>query len=95
MARAPWRPAGGHQSWRAAANGFTTSTWVYLQPHAGGRGEAAGESLRAFAKSLELAVSTLELDINITKDHQPLVWHDEVIKSQQCAPHPSAEPGAT
>jgi glycerophosphoryl diester phosphodiesterase len=56
-----------------------------LQAHAGGRGEATGESLRAFAKSLELGVSTLELDINITKDHHPLVWHDPVIESQQCA----------
>ena len=56
-----------------------------LQAHAGGRGEATGESLRAFAKSLELGVSTLELDINITKDRQPLVWHDPIIEPQQCA----------
>ncbi len=56
-----------------------------LQAHAGGRGEATGESLRAFAKSIELGVSTLELDINITKDHQPLVWHDPIIEPQQCA----------
>jgi len=56
-----------------------------LQAHAGGRGQATGESLRAFAKSLELGVSTLELDINLTKDHQPLVWHDPVIESQQCS----------
>jgi len=55
-----------------------------LQAHAGGRGQATGESLRAFAKSLELGVSTLELDINITKDHQPLVWHDPIIDPQQC-----------
>jgi glycerophosphoryl diester phosphodiesterase len=56
-----------------------------LQAHAGGRGQATGESLRAFAKSLELGVSTLELDINITKDHQPLVWHDPTIDPQQCS----------
>jgi glycerophosphoryl diester phosphodiesterase len=56
-----------------------------LQAHAGGRGQATGESLRAFAKSLEIGVSTLELDINITKDHQPLVWHDPIIEPQQCA----------
>jgi glycerophosphoryl diester phosphodiesterase len=66
----------------------TASPWAPgfdLQAHAGGRGEATGESLRAFAKSLELGVSTLELDINLTKDHQPLVWHDPVIESQQCS----------
>jgi glycerophosphoryl diester phosphodiesterase len=56
-----------------------------LQAHAGGRGEATGESLRAFAKSIEIGVSTLELDINITKDRQPLVWHDPIIEPQQCA----------
>jgi glycerophosphoryl diester phosphodiesterase len=56
-----------------------------LQAHAGGRGQATGESLRAFAKSLELGVSTLELDINITKDQQPLVWHDPTIDPQQCS----------
>jgi glycerophosphoryl diester phosphodiesterase len=55
-----------------------------LQAHAGGRGQATGESLRAFAKSLELGVSTLELDINVTKDRQPLVWHDPIIDPQQC-----------
>jgi len=56
-----------------------------LQAHAGGRGEATGESLRAFATSIELGVSTLELDVNITKDHQPLVWHDPIIEPQQCS----------
>jgi glycerophosphoryl diester phosphodiesterase len=56
-----------------------------LQAHAGGRGQTTGESLPAFAKSLELGVSTLELDINITRDHQPLVWHDPIIESTQCA----------
>ena len=64
-----------------------------LQAHAGGRGEATGESLRAFAKSLELGVSTLELDINVTKDHQPLVWHDPIIDPQQCSDTGPAFPG--
>jgi glycerophosphoryl diester phosphodiesterase len=63
----------------AQASGFD------LQAHAGGRGETTGESLRAFAKSLELGVSTLELDINITKDGQPLVWHDPTIEPGQCS----------
>jgi glycerophosphoryl diester phosphodiesterase len=56
-----------------------------LQAHAGGRGETTGESLRAFAKSIEIGVSTLELDINVTKDRQPLVWHDKIIEPQQCS----------
>jgi glycerophosphoryl diester phosphodiesterase len=56
-----------------------------LQAHRGGRGETTEESLRAFAKSLELGVSTLELDIVITKDRQPLVWHDPMIDPTKCA----------
>ena len=64
---------------RAQPSGFD------LQAHAGGRGLATGESLRASAKSLELGVSTLELDINITKDGQPLVWNDPVFAPDQCA----------
>ncbi len=56
-----------------------------LQAHRGGRGETTEESLRAFAKSLELGVSTLELDVVITKDGQPLVWHDPTILPEKCA----------
>lgn len=63
---------------RAQAGGFD------LQAHRGGRGETTEESLRAFAKSLELGVSTLELDIVITKDGQPLVWHDPIIAPEKC-----------
>jgi glycerophosphoryl diester phosphodiesterase len=56
-----------------------------LQAHRGGRGETTEESLRAFSKALELGVSTLEFDIVITRDHQPLVWHDPRIESTKCA----------
>ena len=56
-----------------------------LQSHRGGRGETTEESLRAFAKSLELGVSTLEFDIVITQDAQPLVWHDPKIEPTKCA----------
>lgn len=56
-----------------------------LQAHRGGRGETTEESLRAFAKSIELGVSTLELDIVITRDGQPLVWHDPSIDAEKCA----------
>lgn len=56
-----------------------------LQAHRGGRGETTEESLRAFTKALELGVSTLELDIVISKDRKPMVWHDPVIDSAKCA----------
>jgi len=66
-----------------------------LQAHRGGRGETTEESLRAFAKSLELGVSTLELDVVITKDGHPLVWHDPAILPEKCAdtaPASAADP---
>lgn len=64
-----------------------------LQSHRGGRGETTEESLRAFAKSLELGVTTLELDVVITKDVQPLVWHDPVIDATKCSDTGPAAPG--
>ncbi|QCH22252.1 glycerophosphodiester phosphodiesterase family protein [Mycobacteroides salmoniphilum] len=56
-----------------------------LQAHRGGRGETTEESLRAFTKALELGVSTLELDIVISRDRKPMVWHDPVIDSAKCS----------
>jgi glycerophosphoryl diester phosphodiesterase len=55
-----------------------------LQAHRGGRGETTEESLRGFAKALELGVSTLELDIVLSKDRQPMVWHDPMIQADKC-----------
>lgn len=55
-----------------------------LQAHRGGRGETTEESLRAFAKALELGVTTLELDIVLSRDGQPMVWHDPVIQEDKC-----------
>ncbi len=64
-----------------------------LQAHRGGRGETTEESFPAFAKSLELGVSTLELDIVLTKDGQPLVWHDPTIDAEKCTDTAPAFPG--
>jgi glycerophosphoryl diester phosphodiesterase len=64
-----------------------------LQAHRGGRGETIEESLRAFAKAMELGVSTLELDIVLTKDAQPLVWHDPRLDPTKCVDTAPAFPG--
>lgn len=55
-----------------------------LQAHRGGRGMTIEESLPGFAKAIELGVSTLELDIVLTKDKVPLIWHDPVIAAEKC-----------
>ncbi|WP_375482481.1 glycerophosphodiester phosphodiesterase family protein [uncultured Mycobacterium sp.] len=56
-----------------------------LVAHRGGSGETTEESLRAFGKALEVGVSTLEFDIGITRDGQPVVWHDLTIEPAKCA----------
>jgi glycerophosphoryl diester phosphodiesterase len=57
-----------------------------LQAHQGGPGSThTGESLPAFANALETGVSTLELDIGITSDQRPVVWHDKFIDPHKCA----------
>jgi glycerophosphoryl diester phosphodiesterase len=64
-----------------------------LQAHRGGRGETTEESLRAFSKALELGVSTLEFDIVLTKDNQPLVWHDPTVDPTKCSDTAPEFPG--
>ncbi len=64
-----------------------------LQAHRGGRGETTEESLRAFAKALELGVTTLELDVVLSGDGHPMVWHDPVIQAAKCSDTGPAFPG--
>ncbi|MBI3223547.1 MAG: glycerophosphodiester phosphodiesterase [Mycolicibacterium cosmeticum] len=71
----------------AAPDGFD------LQAHRGGRGETTEESLRAFTKALELGVTTLELDIVLSKDAAPMVWHDPTVQADKCADTGPATPG--
>lgn len=56
-----------------------------LQAHRGGMGETIEESLPAFRKALELGVTTLELDIVMSADGVPVVWHDATISSKKCS----------
>ncbi|MGL4306802.1 MAG: glycerophosphodiester phosphodiesterase [Mycobacteriaceae bacterium] len=62
----------------------TPQATIDLQAHRGGRGMTIEESLPGFAKALELGVSTLELDIVLTKDNVPLIWHDPIILDTKC-----------
>ena len=55
-----------------------------LQAHRGGRGEWTEESLAAFAHSLKLGVTTLELDTHLTEDGKVIVWHDDTIQANKC-----------
>ena len=64
-----------------------------LQAHRGGRGEWTEESLAAFANSLKLGVSTLELDTHLTSDGKIIVWHDDTIQADKCQDTAPVAPG--
>ena len=64
-----------------------------LQSHRGGRGEWTEESLAAFANSLKLGVSTLELDTHLTSDGKVIVWHDDTIQADKCRDTAPVTPG--
>ncbi|GAA1482409.1 glycerophosphodiester phosphodiesterase family protein [Gordonia sinesedis] len=64
-----------------------------LQAHRGGRGEHTEESLAGFASAMQLGVSTLELDIVLTRDLQPIIWHDPTIQADKCRDTAPAVPG--
>ncbi|HSN35456.1 MAG TPA: glycerophosphodiester phosphodiesterase family protein, partial [Arthrobacter sp.] len=64
-----------------------------LQSHRGGRGEWTEESLAAFANSLKLGVTTLELDTHLTSDGKVIVWHDDTIQADKCLDSAPATPG--
>lgn len=55
-----------------------------LQAHRGGLGLMTESTLEAFTNALELGVTTLELDIQITEDGVAVVTHDRQIQLQKC-----------
>ena len=52
-----------------------------LQAHRGGRGLAAENTLTAFSKALDIGVSTLELDVGVTKDGVMVISHDRYLNA--------------
>src|SRR5450759_3118814 len=52
------------------------SSAVDLQGHRGARGLAPENTLPAFAKGLEIGVTTLELDTGITRDGVVVISHE-------------------
>jgi glycerophosphoryl diester phosphodiesterase len=55
-----------------------------LQAHRGGLGLVVENTLPAFANALELGVSTLELDVQITEDRYAVVTHDRRVSGSKC-----------
>ncbi|QZY29716.1 glycerophosphodiester phosphodiesterase family protein [Nocardioides coralli] len=64
-----------------------------LQAHRGGLGLTVEGTLPAFAKALELGVTTLELDTQITEDGVAVVTHDRKVSDKKCLDTAPATPG--
>lgn len=64
-----------------------------LQAHRGGMGLVVESTLPAFENALRLGVSTLELDIQITRDGEAVVTHDRQIGDHNCRDTGPAFPG--
>ena len=55
-----------------------------VQGHRGARGLFPENTIEGFKRTLELDISTLELDLVITKDYTPIVYHDFYINPNLC-----------
>lgn len=55
-----------------------------LQGHRGARGKRPENTIPAFHYCLENHMTTIELDTNLTKDQQLIVYHDTVLNSKIC-----------
>ena len=55
-----------------------------VQAHRGGLGLYTESSLAAFANALEMGVTTMELDTQITEDGVAVVTHDRKISNKKC-----------
>ncbi|MBC7709981.1 MAG: glycerophosphodiester phosphodiesterase [Rhizobacter sp.] len=55
------------------------ATQFDLQAHRGGRGLMPENTLAAFAKAMEIGVTTLELDVGITQDGVMVISHDRYL----------------
>lgn len=61
-----------------------------LQAHRGGRGLAPENTLAAFERSLEIGVTTLELDVGLTSDAMVVISHDPHLNPNITRSAPSA-----
>ncbi|MEU5691017.1 glycerophosphodiester phosphodiesterase family protein [Actinosynnema sp. NPDC020468] len=64
-----------------------------LQAHRGGIGLTVESTLAAFGRALEVGVTTLELDVQITRDGREVVTHDRRTNPAKCLDTAPATPG--
>ncbi|SCG65727.1 Glycerophosphoryl diester phosphodiesterase [Micromonospora echinaurantiaca] len=64
-----------------------------VQAHRGGLGLRVENTLASFGNALQLGVSTLELDVQITEDGQAVVTHDRKVSGAKCVDTAPVTPG--
>ena len=64
-----------------------------LEAHRGGAGLTVESTLAAFGRALDLGVSTLELDTQITRDGHAVVSHDNTVDGAKCRDTGPVRPG--
>jgi glycerophosphoryl diester phosphodiesterase len=64
-----------------------------LQAHRGGIGLTTESTLAGFAKAIELGVTTLELDTQVTEDQHVVITHDRRISGDKCRDTAPVTPG--
>ncbi|HEX7196987.1 MAG TPA: glycerophosphodiester phosphodiesterase family protein, partial [Candidatus Limnocylindria bacterium] len=55
-----------------------------LEAHRGGLGLVTESTLEGFANALEVGVTTIELDVQITEDERAVVTHDRQVSDLKC-----------
>jgi len=63
---------------------FPEKTSIDLQGHRGARGLFPENTIPAFQYAIEHKMTTLELDTNLTKDGNLIVYHDSIINKDLC-----------
>ncbi|MGL6235211.1 MAG: glycerophosphodiester phosphodiesterase family protein [Segniliparus sp.] len=56
-----------------------------LQAHRGGLGLMVESTIDSFSKGLSVGVTTLEMDVQITKDHVAVITHDRKVDPAKCS----------
>jgi glycerophosphoryl diester phosphodiesterase len=77
----------------AAIHGVEQQKTFDLQAHRGGLGLRVESTLASFGHGLEVGVSTLELDVQITKDGKAVVTHDRQVDGAKCQDTGPVVPG--
>ncbi|MDI2130722.1 glycerophosphodiester phosphodiesterase family protein [Yinghuangia seranimata] len=86
-------PAAANGNANGNGNGHTKHRTFDLQAHRGGIGLTVESTIASFSKALDIGVSTLELDVQITEDGKAVVTHDRKVDGRKCADTAPATPG--